>query len=218
MSTPSASWTPFCGKNGSPHNHNFIQCPNCGAVNPRSRIAQQQQVPVPEIIDVDAHASPLNCTRPSAVTVAALPPRTTATGLQRFQSYQGRQVDRQGPRTPAAAASAPADGIFRACAHFYLHLFDTVGGVRMYTRIQSVGMKKFLILSISQLINPLQNRRIFCPPSSYHALRYRRSHKEPSSTVDRDGSPFRFRATSHRRVSPCNKAFKVDPGVPLPWG
>jgi hypothetical protein len=40
----------------------------------------------------------------SAVTVAA--PRTT--GLQRFQTYQGRHVERQGPRTPAAASSPRA--------------------------------------------------------------------------------------------------------------
>ncbi|KAN0073569.1 hypothetical protein V8E54_008789 [Elaphomyces granulatus] len=78
-------------------------------------------------------APPPNRTRPSAVTVAAHDWPATLSN-----TYQGRHVDRQSPRTPATA-SAPADGIFRACAHFYLHLFDTAGGVRTYTRIQSVG-------------------------------------------------------------------------------
>jgi hypothetical protein len=32
-----SSWTKFCGEDGSPHDINCIECPNCGAMNPRAR-------------------------------------------------------------------------------------------------------------------------------------------------------------------------------------
>ena len=31
-----SQWTPFCGMSGNPHDTNAIECPNCGALNPRA--------------------------------------------------------------------------------------------------------------------------------------------------------------------------------------
>jgi hypothetical protein len=45
-------WTPFCPMSGNAHNANFIECPDCGAINPRVSSASKateaaKPVPVP---------------------------------------------------------------------------------------------------------------------------------------------------------------------------
>jgi hypothetical protein len=43
-------WAPFCGVNGQKHDENVINCPDCGARNPR--------VPLGEVVDLLADDPP----------------------------------------------------------------------------------------------------------------------------------------------------------------
>ena len=63
-----ATWTKFCGEDGSQHDSNHIQCPSCGAPNPR---ATATPCPTPAVSSRPAHPTP----GPSHPSSRPLPPQ-----------------------------------------------------------------------------------------------------------------------------------------------
>jgi hypothetical protein len=121
-----ALWTKFCGEDGSPHDPNHFECPSCGALNPRAAVAAAPRAAV--------------APRPPPGPPSGPPPRPG--------SYDIIDVDAARTRPSAVTvASASSLHIVPESAkpagfpvHFFLHYFDFVGGVRLYTRLQGQGM------------------------------------------------------------------------------
>ncbi|KAN0086377.1 hypothetical protein V8E54_000065 [Elaphomyces granulatus] len=120
-----ALWTKFCGEDGSPHDPNHFECPSCGALNPRAAVAAAPRAAV--------------APRPPPGPPSGPPPRPG--------SYDIIDVDAARTRPSAVTvASASSLHIVPESAkpagfpvHFFLHYFDFVGGVRLYTRLQGQG-------------------------------------------------------------------------------
>jgi hypothetical protein len=96
VSTMVTKWTPFCPMSGSAHNSNFIECPDCGAVNPR--MSEAAPVPVPQA-------------RPSqqreVLHISDSPPK--AITVSRFASYgASRRGGGQQSRRPQGLIKRPS--------------------------------------------------------------------------------------------------------------
>jgi hypothetical protein len=116
-----AQWTPFCPMSGNAHNSNFIECPDCGAVNPR--MSEAAPVPVPQA-------------RPSqqreVVHISDSPPK--AIMVSRFASYGASRRGGQQSRRP--------EGPYKASVHFYSRYYEVgTDGLHHYGTTKHLSMK-----------------------------------------------------------------------------
>jgi hypothetical protein len=112
-------WTPFCPISGSPHNSNYIECLDCGAVNPR--MSEAAPVPVPQA-------------RPSqpkeVVHVSDSPPK--AITVSKFATYGASRRGQQSRRP---------EGPYKASVHFYTRYYEVdPDGLHRCGNCQHLGM------------------------------------------------------------------------------
>jgi hypothetical protein len=125
-------WAPFCGINGKKHNENIINCPDCGARNPR--------VPqLGEVVDLSADDPPS-----TAISVYNnVGGRVQAARHQQFRAAAKKASAKQSRLVTAKHQPTSLDGTYQVVVHFYLTNYNLLDDIIQYTRSRKIGMLQY---------------------------------------------------------------------------